>query len=223
MLYPDGILCTTDTEGHCSILCPEGAIYRSPSTAEMKSFQAYLASKSVTEERPKPPEEGTEAVGRTTSRVAFSGVQPGDGDDGGVDRVVAEEEDRVWVVSLPSGERYVWQKVGRPRQDRPPVQEVITEESTGQSEPLPGEDRETPTCSEVVMPLPPLGVNGSVDPVTKEVSLYHSHCSQLSKCMYVRMYGHMYHSNFNSYYILYTYHHLDLMIISFFLLSFTLY
>ena len=163
-------------------------MYRSPSATEMKSFQAYLASRSVTEECPKPSEEGTEAVGRTTSRVAFSGVHPGDGDDSGVDRVVAEEEDHVWVVSLPSGERYIWQKVGKSGQDRPPVQEIITEESTGQSEPLPNEDREPLTCSEVVMPLPPLGVNGSVDPVSKEVSLYHSHCSQLSKCTYVLTY-----------------------------------
>ena len=187
VIYPDGTLCKVLLDNSVEVLTSHGTIYRSASAVERAAFVAHVSAlqrKSVTNdadqeaETEQPPESG---IVRSGSRVVFSGVPgeddgnkrnchtAGQQDDSGEDNISKE----LWVITLPSGERYAWQSCEASSdgyKKKPLVEETIVEESTGQQEAgAVREDRQEEEENGICMPLCCLEVHSSVDPVTKEV------------------------------------------------------
>lgn len=189
VLYPDGTLCKVLLDNSIEVLSPDGTIYRSASVGERRAFADHMSSLqkgSATKDADLPQGEeaeqpGESSVGRSGSRVVFSGV-PGEDDESKANCQNAKPQDGcdedggsngVWVVTLSSGEQYVWQAskafgVGCIKKTL--VEETITEEATGQQEAdSVREEGKKEDGKGICMPLSSLEIHSSIDPVTKEV------------------------------------------------------
>ena len=164
---PDGSVARFMLNKSVIIQCSDGSVYR---TAISSEFDQYTKSLPSSEQVGKVPEATGHIPERITSAAKVSFVDGVEGNNG------CKLEQAVWVVTMPSGQQYLWNSPvsSEPNEPETHAGDVVKTETRegelAENVEESGDVQDKSKETEKIIPLKLLETFPSTDPLTKEVS-----------------------------------------------------
>ena len=161
---PDGSVVRFMLDKSVVILCADGSVYRTASLSETELYKNTIPTDQA------PQDDQTSQIALEVSERVLSAAKVTFADE--QDKAIEETSPQaIWVVTTPTGERYLWKKEDVPTNK----EELVEDKDEGQTE----EDHvatestvapeETSVPVSRIVPLTPIQTFPATDPVTKEV------------------------------------------------------
>ena len=167
---PDGSVVRFMKDGSIIVLCSDGHIYQTATESLNELYHQNLRDQGNSKDA---QEDASQKATETSMQLTFSDTKVTFADQ--LDKIPTEDpqikncSDAVWVVTSPTGQRYLWKRLVACKTSNEAESEEVTGDAPEGNSNVPDDSQKPDLTQVAIVPLPSAQVFATTDPVTKQV------------------------------------------------------